>query len=152
MGLEVRTVPPLGEEFWSSFFEGRKLLDSAKRRGIFLLGSLFGRVERVQRKERGWTGGRVPILELLRGLTISEGELEQLLPRIVLKIRELGVYSRSEQEVEAAAGHYLSQGGRIGDNEAVYIFCLGWVMSQDVFNSVIGRLAPEERRQRGERS
>jgi len=141
--LESTRLPA---EFWEDFFRPKRMLDTNAKRGMFLLGVLFGRIEYQQRKERNDWRGEMPILSSLRGLSISADELKQrLFPQLITKLRQLSAYSEAIAEVEAATSYNLSCSEGIPDEEARFVFCLGWALSEHTLGSIWDALTTKEK-------
>lgn len=135
----------LSAEFWEDFFKPKKMLNTNTKRGLFLLGVLFGQVEDQQRKERNDWKGEMPILSYLRGLSIPGDELRQrLFPQLIVKLRQLSAYSKAVAEVEATASYYLSCSEGISNEEARFIFCLGWALSKHTLGLIWNALIAKE--------
>jgi hypothetical protein len=152
-GVKMDTTVPfqssrLPQGFWEEFFAGKRMLDANVKRGLFLVGVLLGRVEYRQRKEREDWKGEMPILSSIRGLTISVDEIKKrLFPQLMVKLRQL---SEPLPEVEAAASYYLTQAEGITDEEARFVLCLGWALSQHTIDSIWKALSTTEKEGRQE--
>jgi len=134
---EKPTPQSVSSEFWEEFFQPMLVLDSESKKAVFLIGVLFGEVERLQRQERDSKTGEMPIVSRLRGLTISGDEItERLLPELMHKVRQLGGNTKAAMSIQQAAAYYATRGDKIPDKEARYCFCLGWALSQLVIQKV----------------
>jgi len=138
----------VSSEFWEDFFKARLLLDSPARRAAFLVGVLFGHVERKQRRERQSKSGEMPIISRLRGLTVSRDEIMvKIFPELMIKLRQLDANIQAIQAIQQAAADFASQDGDLSDEEARFCFCLGWALSWATVNAVrqaLGAPAGEE--------
>lgn len=124
-------------EFWEDFFKPRLLLDSPVKRAAFLVGVLFGRVERKQRSERQSKAGEMPIVSRLRGLTVSREEIMmKIFPELMIKLRQLDANIQAIQAIQQAAADFASQDGELSDEEARFCFCLGWALSWATVDAV----------------
>jgi hypothetical protein len=128
------------QNFWEAFFRPKLVLDNASKRGAFLVGVLFGEVERRQRNEREGSTGEMPIVSRLRGMTISGDEiLKKLLPELMIKLRQLSANTKAMRIIQEAASDFASQGEGLSDEEARFCFCLGWALSA----STVGKVREE---------
>jgi hypothetical protein len=142
---EKATLQNLSSEFWEALFQPMLVLDSESKKAVFLIGVLFGEVERLQRRERESKAGEMPIVNRLRGLTISGEEItDRLLPELMLKIRQLGGNTEAALSIQQAAAYYATRGNRLSDEVARYCFCLGWALSRMIIQKVRGALKPEK--------
>jgi hypothetical protein len=160
MNKETSTKEPgtkeLPADFWETFFARKRLLDSSIKKALFLIGTLFGRAESIQRLEReAKATGEMPILSRLRGLSISCREISiQLFPELKQKLRQLSAttrtgrlvsgWTRVTREIEAAAAKYLAESEPIRDSEARFYFSLGWSLEWDTYKAVKDALGVEE--------
>lgn len=140
---EVRKLPL---DFWERFFAEKRMLETSVKKGIFLTGVLFGLVESLQRNERqSKSGGEMPILGRLRGLTVSFKDISvSLFPELKLKLRQLSGAFRAVREIEAAAAEFLSRGEELDDAQARFYFTLGWSLDWHTYNSIRAVIGPEE--------
>jgi hypothetical protein len=135
-------------EFWEALFQPMLVLDSESKKAVFLIGVLFGEVERLQRRERKSKAGEMPIVNHLRGLTISGEEItESLLPELMLKIRQLSGNTKAALSIQQAAADYATRGDKIPGEEARYCFCLGWALSKAIMQKVKETLKPEKEKE-----
>lgn len=122
---------------WSNFFSDKPMLDNDAKRACFLIGVLFGSVEFAQRRERANWKGEMPIMNRLRGLTITQDEIAKaLFPELRIKSRQLKDHSRLKRELEEATGYYLSRASQLPDQEARYYFSLGWALDRYTQNFI----------------
>ncbi len=136
----------LPEGFWERFFEPMGALDTSVKRAAFLIGALFGQVEKKQRAERGWSAGTMPVVSLLRGLDVSYDEIQmRIFPELQLKLRQLELNNPAIQAIEEAAAGFAAQGKPLSDEEARFCFCLGWALHQKVVGDVRAELKKNQK-------
>ncbi len=138
------------ERFWINFFADKPLLNSNAKRAYFLIGALFGKVEFAQREERNDWRGEMPIMNRLRGMTITSNEISTtLFGELKLKVQQLGVYSKTIKTIEEAVAHYLIQGGELSNEEARYCFALGWSLDRCIEKFVSEQIYTSKEETRG---
>ncbi len=136
----------LPEGFWERFFEPMGALDTSVKRAAFLIGALFGQVEKKQRAERGWSAGTMPVVSLLRGLDVSYDEIQmRIFPELQLKLRQLELNNQAIQAIQEAAAGFAAQGKPLSDEEARFCFCLGWALHQKVVGDVRAELKKNQK-------
>ena len=107
-------------------------LDSALKRGLFLLGALTELLLQIQRVKRD---GSMPFFKQLKGLKMNESEIKGLLPKVINKFIEYESYGRGKRLLaEEASKNLLNSGSnwKITLDEINFYFAVGMALASEV--------------------
>jgi len=107
-------------------------LDSALKRGLFLLGALTELLLQIQRVKRD---GSMPFFKQLKGLKMNESEIKGLLPKVINKFIEYESYGRGKRLLaEEASKNLLNSGSnwKITLDEINFYFAVGMALANEV--------------------
>ncbi len=107
-------------------------LDSALKRGLFLLGALTELLLQIQRAKRD---GSMPFFKQLKGLKMNESEIKGLLPKVINKFIEYDSYGKGKHLLaEEASKNLLNSGSnwKTTLDEINFYFAAGMALASEV--------------------
>jgi len=107
-----------------SFLDTLPILDNDLKKGLFLLGALTERLLRVQYSIRE----SAPFWKTLKGLKLTETDLQGLLPKTRNKLQEYDKFGPGEAQLFESAAQFLAQAPtpwKMNTDELNFYFALG---------------------------